>query len=234
MELDDGIQWMNEVFFCNPFHGVDEDDDGMIGLTGFTLNGRKVLNMNGMPLGPRFTITDSDHSQCRGKERCIPYKRVGFPPLKNSLRAEAAVWKMETSRRWNAELQHMSKKTEDVSVHLFSGKLNDISFNDFPVRDAKVRLISILREWTWPKFLARYDGRYPIDEEEYQDFMYGNVQYDWPLSDLDEEYDNSTEEDSEVDVEDDDHNEEEEDEDDDDDDDDDSAASLPSDIFDGI
>jgi hypothetical protein len=84
-ELDDGIQWMNEVFFYNSAHGTEESDLGNVSLNGLSQHGDEILDLYGQIPGPEFQITHSDHTQCCQKERCIPYKHVRFPPLKGSL-----------------------------------------------------------------------------------------------------------------------------------------------------
>lgn len=211
-ELGDGIQWMNERFFYDVMHAVDQSHGSImdnVGLIGLTLRGSEVLDLGDMPLAPAFRISDSDHSYCHQKKHCFQYKCVKFPPLAKSLRAEAAVWKMETSRKWNVDRQQMVKRTEDVAINLFSGKLSDISFNGFPVRKAQGKLIRFLQDCTWPQFLMRYHGRYPTNPGELENFLQGYIFNDWPISDLaaerkfllDEDEDEDGDDDDDVDLE---------------------------------
>jgi hypothetical protein len=115
---------------------------------------------------------------------------------------------MEVASKWNVDRQELLKTKKDVSVTLFSGKLRDISFDGFPVGDAKRRLMRFLRDSTWSKFLARYEGKYPVNEYQAKDFLNGDLEFGWPLSDIvkdewfsDEDQSGSAEDESETDEE---------------------------------
>lgn len=179
IELDDGIQWMNETLIGSN-HNTFEDGWSLVPL----IEDGVLYDENENPLSEDYRLKESDHSHCRGQEACQNYQQIIFPPMLKSLRLSTAVWKMQVASKWNVRRQKRVKRFEEVSIAILRGKVRDVSFDDFPVRNAKMRLISFLISCPWPSFRERYKGKYPLSPREFQMFLGRKLEYNWPISDI--------------------------------------------------
>lgn len=147
-----------------------------------------------------YQVTASDHTLCdqHTKEQCIDYESIKIPDMFGSLRADLAIWKRPLqgvlpqvtsdqitplpSEMWG----DMSQNTEDrhtgmkrVAVLLFRGKLRDVFVEDLwqhaELRYMKMQLMAFLLVCPWPKVRELYRGKYPLNDQEWQDFWVGKT-----------------------------------------------------------
>lgn len=183
---EDALGYMNEGFIIAMDHAVNDARKKKCGITNCILP--SMINYSSeygldffysSPASPTNNYEQpvaGDHSLCGTKEQCIPYKSIRIPEMVDSLSADLAFWQVPEGIRM-----------KQVGILLFRGKVSDIfiehAYRCGVIRTNRAQLMAFLLWCPWPKVRDLYRGKYPLNNQEWEDFCAGR--WSWALEEID-------------------------------------------------